>query len=158
MDPKKNGKRKLTVGANSQTDAKILRLEEATEELVKSLGVSDFDCPNPSSKTPVQWIKTELTGKAEVKKKKIEENIRFYLGSGQIEQSIENAVDKVYERDYQNEGPQIFVPPQFIPSSQLMGMFENETKAELDKRMEELSIPERQKKKNVVREMLVKVK
>ena len=85
MDPKKNGKRKSTAGANSQTDAKILRLEEVTEELVQSLGVSSFDCSNCSTQKPVEWIKAELTGKAEVKKKKIEENIRFYLGAGQIE-------------------------------------------------------------------------
>ena len=158
MDIKKNGKRKSTAGANSQTDAKILRLVEATEELVKSLGVSSFDCSNCSTQKPVEWIKAALTGKAQVKKKNIKENIRFYLGAGQIEQSIENAVDKVYERDYQNEGPQIFVPPQFIQSSRLMGMFENETKAELEKRMKELtdSLSDGQKKKRVIREMLLK--
>ena len=148
MGPKK---RPRPFGANTQIGAKISRFEESTEELVTSLGMSSFDCSNCSTETqkPVEWIKTALTGKAEVKKKNIKENIRFYLGAGQIEPSIENAVDKVYERDYQNEGPQIFVPPQFIPSSQLMGMFENETKAELDKRMEELSIPELQKKKKM---------
>ena len=65
-------------------------------------------------------------------------------------EDVEMAVNIIYTRDYQaivGTHPQIIVPPQFIPSSQLMGMFKNETKAELDERMEELSISELQKKK-----------
>ena len=146
MGPKKKPRlSQPTVGANSQTDAN-LRLEQATEELVKSLGVSSFDCSNCSTQKPVEWIKTALTGKAEVKKKKIEENIRFYLGAGQIEQSIENAVDKVYERDYQNEGPQIFVPSQFLPS-QLIRLFENKTDEEFEEHSQGLSLDNKKQMK-----------
>ena len=97
MGPKQKGKRKSNDSRDSQPVAKTLRgIDGATEELVKCLGVFSFDCSKFSTKTPVEWIKTALIGEnAEVKKKNIEDNIRFYLGGGQTEKSIENAVDSL---------------------------------------------------------------
>ena len=152
MGNKNKQKRKSNDGSNSQPDAKILRLKEATEELVKILGVSSFGS-NGSTQTPAQWIKTALNAKGEAKKESIiEDNLRFYLGGGRIEQHIENAVDKVFERDYQNEGPQIFVPPQFIPSSELMRLFENDTKDQLTQWMDSLSLSEKKEAMSQLRD------
>ena len=64
-------------------------IDGATEELVKCLGVFSFDCSKFSTKTPVEWIKTALIGEnAEVKKKNIENNIRFYLGRVKLRKAL----------------------------------------------------------------------
>ena len=57
-------------------------------------------------------------------------------------QNIEEAVDKIFKRDYSNEGYQTFVPPEFIPSRQLIRLFENKSSDKMEERLEALSVTE----------------
>ena len=89
-----------------------------------------------TNKDTTEWIKTKLTGEAEVKKHKIQENIQFHLGGGETVKletvdQVKEAVNKIYNRDYlkyQNGTcPKIIVPPRFLSSKDLMKQCGDET-------------------------------
>ena len=74
--------------------------ERAVEELQLSVGIFNFDTSsNPEALTPAQWIEKE-----EVVKEKIDKNVRFHLGNGRSVQSIEEAVNDIFNRLPREQG------------------------------------------------------
>ena len=134
MDPRKRSSSPGVVNTSNHC--------QALEKLKSSLGIFEFNTSSSDSMlTPAQWIKENLIGKAEGKKEKIVQNIRFCVGNSRIvknnveseacqattitEKNIEEAVEAVWERDFKDKGNQVFVPHEKISSHFLLGEAEN---------------------------------
>ena len=94
MGPKRKGGRKFShdrtedVPSTSQPSTTPKKAKLNLFELRKSLGIFDFKTSNSLRQTPAQWIEKELTGQAEVKKKRINENIRFSSACHRIAKAV----------------------------------------------------------------------
>ena len=94
MGPKRKGGRKFShdrtedVPSTSQPSTTPKKAKLNLFELRKSLGIFEFKTSNSLRQTPAQWIEKELTGQAEVKKKRIYENIRFSSACHRIAKAV----------------------------------------------------------------------
>ena len=75
MDPKKRSSSPAGASNTSVSKKKRSNHWKALEKLKSSLGIFEFNTSSSDSMlTPAQWIKENLIGKAEVKRKKIAQN------------------------------------------------------------------------------------
>jgi hypothetical protein len=86
----------------------IKKLEKLKSKLEKVIGKKGFT-PRKCSKKIIDRISEAIKGK-------IEKNMRFRLGNAIVKDKLEEAVNALYERDFQEKNP-IFIPELFIPDT-----------------------------------------
>ena len=86
-------------------DEVIEKLHSVKSQLENIIGKKNFTC-DKSSQRVEDRISKHIKGK-------IEKNVRFRLGNAVVKDKLEEAIEALYERDFQEKNP-IFIPHLFI--------------------------------------------